>query len=347
MTADRPASEVLAAAAAAAGAAPSIHNTQPWGWEVHPDHLDLYAERDRQLTAGDPDGRMMIVSCGAALHHARVALAAEGWQVTVSRVPELAAAPPSGPGTPPPSGPGTRQPNDLLARITLAGRAQVSPEAMRLYQTVQLRRTDRRPVTREPVPGGVLDALTKAALAEGVHLQVLHPDQVDDLTAAVAQAASVDAADPAIQAELDRWTGGQRPEGVGIPDIVIPERPPQTDVPARVFARSGTLPIGGEHDREAAYTLLYGDTDDPGGWLRGGEALSAVWLAAVELGVGVLPISEAVEMPASRQTLRRTLSFFGWPYIAMRVGVPDPDHPGPGHTPRLPTSETVRLALPG
>lgn len=328
MTADQTASEALAAAAVAAGAAPSIHNTQPWRWQVYPDHLDLYAERSRQLSASDPDGRMMTISCGAALHHARVALAAGGWQVTVSRTPDTGADPQS----------------DLLARLTPTEHGPVAPEATRLCQSVQLRRTDRRPVTRDPLPDGALDTLSKAATGEGVHLQVLHADQVDDLAAAIAHAAAVDAADPAIQSELDRWTGEPRDGRTGIPSASIPERLPQTDVPARSFARPGTLPIGGEHDRAAAYGLLYGEADDPSGWLRGGEALSALWLAAVELGVGVLPLSEAVEMPASRQTLRRTLSFFGWPYIAVRVGIPDPYRPGPEPTPRLPAEQTVHLA---
>jgi nitroreductase len=324
MMATTTAAQVLAEAAAAAGAAPSIHNSQPWRWRVRPDGLDLYAERSRQLAATDPDGRMLTVSCGVALHHARVALAAEGWEAVVDRLPDPA------------------QP-DLLARITLAGRIPVSPEAMRRYQSIQLRHTDRRPVTRESVPRASLDVLAKAASGESAHLHVLRGEQVDDLAVAVANAATVDADDLAIQAELDRWTGGPRGAGIGIPDEAIPAQTPQTDVPGRAFAHPGSLAIGGEYDRAAAYAILYGDTDDPAGWLRGGEALSAVWLTALELGVGVLPISEVVEMPASRQTLRRTLSFFGWPYLAMRLGIPDPDHPGPAPTPRLPAGQTVDL----
>jgi nitroreductase len=323
-SAARPAVDVLAEAAIAAGAAPSIHNTQPWQWRVHTDAVELRAARDRQLTATDPDGRMLTISCGIALHHLCVALAAEGWQPDVSRLPD-------------PADP------DLLATITLTGQVPVSPQAMRLYQTIRLRRTDRRPVTQATVPPEALSALAEAAIAAGARLQVLRDEGVDELAVAVAHAATVDAEDPAVQAELARWTGGDRPEGAGIPDQVIPDRTPQTNVPGRVFARTGTLPIGGEHDKTAVYALLYGDTDDPAGWLRGGEALSAVWLAAVEHGLGVLPISEAVEMPASRQTLRRALSFFGWPYLALRIGVPDPDHPGPSHTPRLPAKQTLKI----
>jgi nitroreductase len=322
MTTGQTSSQALTEAATAAGAAPSIHNTQPWRWRVHPDGLDLYAQRDRQLTATDPDGRMMTISCGTALHHARVALAAQGWQATVSRLPD-------------PADP------DLLARITLGERTSKSPEATRLHHAVRLRRTDRRPVTRERVSSDTIGTLAKAATDQGVQLQVLREDQIADLAVAVEHAAEVDADNPAIHAELRRWTGGQRRDGTGIPDEAIPERAPQTNVAGRTFARPGTLPIGGDHDRTASYAIIYGDTDDPAGWLPAGEALSAVWLTAAELGVGVLPISEAVEMPASRQTLRRTLSFLGWPYLAIRLGIPDYGHPEPPHTPRLPADQTV------
>jgi nitroreductase len=324
MTAGQTSSEALSEAAAAAGAAPSIHNTQPWRWRVHPDGLDLYAERDRQLVATDPDGRMLTISCGAGLHHARVALAAEGWRATVFRLPDAADP-------------------DLLARITIDERTRATDEAKRMYHAVRLRHTDRRPVTWERISSDMLATLVKAATDEGVQLQVLREHQVDDLAVAVEHAAEVDADNPAIQAELRHWTGGERGEGAGIPDEAIPERSPQTNVPGRTFARPGSLPIGGDHDRTATYAILYGDTDDAAGWLRAGEALSAVWLTAAEFGVGVTPISEAVEMPASRQALRRTLSFFGWPYLAMRLGIPDYGHPEPPHTPRLPTEQTVEV----
>ncbi len=324
MTTGQTSSTVLAEAASAAGAAPSIHNTQPWRWQVHPDRLELYAERDRQLTATDPDGRMLTISCGAALHHARIALAAEGWSATVSRLPD-------------PADP------DRLAQITLGERTAASPEAARLRHAADLRHTDRRPVTRESIAPDTLDTFIDLAAAEGVQLQVLRADQVDDLAVAVEHAAEVDAGDPDVQAELRRWTGGERDDGTGVPDEAVPERPARTEVPDRAFARPGTLPIGGAHDRTAIYALLYGDTDEPARWLSAGEALSAVWLTAVELGVAVLPISEAVEMPDSRRALRRSLSSMGWPYLAMRLGIPDYGHPEAAHTPRLPADRTVEV----
>ena len=37
--------------------APSVLNTQPWHWRVHPERLELFADRRRQLTVTDPDGQ--------------------------------------------------------------------------------------------------------------------------------------------------------------------------------------------------------------------------------------------------------------------------------------------------
>src|SRR5689334_11269234 len=88
-TTDAPA-KALTQAVAAAGLAPSIHNTQPWRWRISRESLDLHLEPDRLLQVADPDTRLATLSCGAALHHARVSLAAQGWRATVTRIPDPA-----------------------------------------------------------------------------------------------------------------------------------------------------------------------------------------------------------------------------------------------------------------
>src|SRR4051794_37008099 len=81
-------SGVLARAALGARRAPSIMNSQPWRWRVHGRTLDLRADRSRQIATLDPDTRMLTVSCGAALHHARTALAGEGVRTRVEYLPD-------------------------------------------------------------------------------------------------------------------------------------------------------------------------------------------------------------------------------------------------------------------
>jgi nitroreductase len=312
----------LANAAALAGYAPSIHNTQPWRWQVGEDALDLYLVHSRQLAITDPDRRLAILSCGAALHHARTALAAEGHHVEVTRLPD-----PEQPG--------------WLARIRLTDRSEVTAAAVRLVQTVRVRHTDRRPLTGTPLAPADLDAIVTAVGAEGIRLHILRRDQVLDLAAAVSYAQRTETADEAWQAELDYWTGGTRPTGTGVPDSAIPEQAPQTTVPGRDFGRRGTLPVSAEHDTGATFAILYGEQDSPVDWLRAGEALSAAWLTATERGIAVLPLSATVEVPATRLTLRRLLSGLGEPYLVLRLGHADPDHAGPPHTPRLPAEQTI------
>ncbi|MEH0935876.1 Acg family FMN-binding oxidoreductase [Micromonospora psammae] len=322
--ADRPLTTALAEAAATAGHAPSVHNTQPWRWRVLPDALELRVDRDRQLAATDPEGRLSTLSCGTALHHARLALAAEGWTAVVERLPDPA------------------QP-DLLARLTGLDRSGADPDAMRMVQCMQVRHTDRRPVSDEPVPTSAVGDIARAVSAEGIRLQILDGDQVMELAAAASHADTIEAEDPQVREELRYWTS-RAGTGTGLPPEVLPEQQPQTTVPARDFGRVGELPVGPGHDKAAVYALLFDDEDEPDSWLRAGEALSAAWLTATRLGVSMVPLSGAVEVPGTRQILRQLLRGLGFPYLVLRLGIADPAHAGPPHTPRLPVQQVVDTA---
>ncbi|KOX10379.1 Acg family FMN-binding oxidoreductase [Micromonospora profundi] len=321
MSQERQLTTALAEAAATAGHAPSVHNTQPWRWRVLPEALELRTVADRRLSATDPEGRLLAISCGAALQHARLALAAEGWRAVVQRMPD--------PGDP-----------ELLARLTGLTRTSADPDAMRMVQCMSVRHTDRRPVSDEPVPTAAIGEITRAVTAEGCRLQILNQDQVLELAATAGRADTVEAEDQELRAELAYWTS-QAGSGTGLPPDVLPDQPPQTTVPGRDFGRPGSLPVGPGHDRAAAYALLHGDEDEPDSWLRAGEALSAAWLTATRLGVSVVPLSAVVEVPATRQTLRQMLAGIGYPYIVLRLGIADPAVAGPPHTPRLPADQVV------
>jgi len=322
---ERPTAAVLAEAATAAGHAPSVHNTQPWRWRITNAVLELYAVRDRQLHAADPDGRLLTISCGTALHHAVVALTADGWSAEMIPLPD-------------PADP------DLLARITLTGRTGVTPEAMRLFQAVQVRHTDRRPVSDTPASADTVAAIDRAVRDAGLELHLLTRDQILELAAAASHADKVETEDEDQRTELAYWIGGDRPDGVGVPDTAIPSQAPQTTVPGRDFVRVGTLTVGPGHDRAATYAVLYGRGDEPADWLKAGQALSAGWLVATELGVTVLPFSSVIELTATRQTLRGVISNVGYPYLVLRLGTADPDSAGPPHTPRLPVAQTIQVS---
>jgi hypothetical protein len=69
----------LPALVAEANLAPSVHNTQPTRWRLEPDgDVTLVADESRRLRIGDPAGRDLRVSLGAALEATAIALSARG-----------------------------------------------------------------------------------------------------------------------------------------------------------------------------------------------------------------------------------------------------------------------------
>ena len=105
--------------------------------------LHLYSDAGLQLPNTDPDGRDLMLSCGAALNHCVVALSAVGWQAKIIRLPN--------PAEP-----------DHLAAIEVAPRSADHLDIM-LAAAIPRRRTDRRPYSRWTVP--VADIALMAARA--------------------------------------------------------------------------------------------------------------------------------------------------------------------------------------
>ncbi|GAA2528077.1 Acg family FMN-binding oxidoreductase [Pilimelia columellifera] len=318
----------LTKAAGVGGHAPSMHNTQPWRWRAQPDRLELRAVRDRQLSVGDPDGRMLTISCGAALHHARVALAALGWSFQVRRLPDL---------TDP----------DLLAVIGDLKQGEPDEAAIVLRAAIEVRHTDRRPVAEQRVPPSAVEAVRRAVGDEGALLQILNADQTLDLAAEASRAAQIQEQDRDAHDELTRWAGGGAVAGTGIDPSMLPDRAAQTTVPLRDFGAGGTLPSEGGHDRWAGYGILYGPGDEPLDWLRAGEGLSAGWLTAETEGLSLLPMSWVAEVPGTRESLRRLIAEAGMPYLALRLGVGRPPavdpEAGPAPVRRIPAEQLIEV----
>ncbi|MEU9827288.1 Acg family FMN-binding oxidoreductase [Micromonospora chersina] len=312
-----PTVRMLEAAARQALHAPSVFNTQPWRWRITTDTLELRADPDRQLAVTDPEGRLLTLSCGAALHHARVFLAAAGWAVTVERRPD-----PADPA--------------LLARLRATGPADLDVAAARLVEAIPRRRTDRRAYGDRPVPEPVLARLRAAVEAEDAHLHIVRPDQMPMLAVSTGRAADAELADPAYREELRRWTDRPAGSGDGVPTATA-VRPAPRRVPLRDHAPGGAagLGAGAGFDRGAAYLILFGEQDEPGAWLRGGEALSALLLTATAEGLASAPLSDAIEVAWPRRMMRDLLAGIGDPYLVVRVGWgPDDDlPPAPRRTP--------------
>jgi hypothetical protein len=311
--------DALDAAARAALRAPSIFNTQPWQWRHRDGALELWADWTRQLAVVDRGGQFLLLSCGAALHHARISLAAAGWIASVERTGE----------------------RDRLARIRLVGRDAPDPAAVVLRDAIPVRRTDRRPFAKRPVPAELLEDLAVAAAGEGVRLHRVRLGQMPMLAIAVAMAAADELSNPAYRLELLRWTNRPEWSGDGVPVETTVAKVPRR-VPVRQFALDPTagVPVTPGGDRGAAYLILHGDGASPRDWLRAGEALSAVLLTAVSRGLAVAPLTDVLEVAHPRELVTGLLKPPGTPYALVRCGYPnDPTPLAP--SPRRDASEVI------
>jgi hypothetical protein len=303
--------------------APSVHNTQPWHWRLGRDHVELHADRGRQLTATDPEGRDLVLSCGAALHHLRVALAARGLGCTVTYLP----------GT---YRPGTYRPGpengDLLATVTLTA-GPPDPVAAALYGQIGRRHTDRRRLSHRPVPAEVLAELAEQARHAGAELvPVTDSATRERLVSAFREAAARQRFAPGYEAELQLWTRrttGAR-DGIGPGNIPTPL---EAGLPLRTFGEHGQLtqphPASGPDTADTPDTdavdaaelmVIVSEGDGTADRLRAGEALSAVLLHATRLRLATTPLSQATEVAQARAAISRALQTARQPQILVRVG---------------------------
>jgi len=185
--------------------APSVHNTQPWRWRFRAAGVELHADRGRRLTATDPEGRDLLLSCGAALHHLRVALAARGVGATVAYTPDPDDA-------------------DHLATVTPTTEPP-DRSAAALFGQITRRHTERRRMSHRPVPTELLAELAEQARHAGADLvPVADTATRERLVAAFREAAARQRFAPGYAAELQLWTrrGAGAHDGIGAGNIAAP-----------------------------------------------------------------------------------------------------------------------------
>ena len=277
--------------------APSVHNTQPWTWRISGPVVWLYADHDRKLEVEDPLGRNMLISSGAALHHFQTAARALGWRSQVERFPDV------------------RDPT-VVAQLRL--HRDKPDEAAAVLEAMRNRCTDRRRFTSWPVPDAHLEALAEEARAwDASAVPVLDIATRFRLELAIGRALDLQERDPDATIEQRRWTG--RAGDDGVPLAVVREALAGDEHPHR-FGSGLLRDSGAEVESSDALIVLGGETDDPPAWVRTGEALSALWIRATRTGLSVVPLSQPVEVPATRAELHQILGGSLAPHLLLRIG---------------------------
>ena len=151
MIVDRMDRRTVRSAVELAARAPSVHNSQPWRWRIGDRTVHLYADLRRWLPVTDADGRDLLLSLGAVLHHLRVALAASGLQATIHRFPNPDAL-------------------DHVAAVELRTRVPTDAD-LGFAAAIVARRSDRRGYSDWEVPPALVGELVDRAAEQGAALR--------------------------------------------------------------------------------------------------------------------------------------------------------------------------------
>lgn len=312
-----------------AARAPSVHNTQPWRFQVSEHAIELYPDTSRQLLE-DPAGREMLISCGAALYGLRLGICSLGYRPEVEPFPE----------------PSQRR---LLARVRLGSAAPMTSDERQMLQAVPHRHTHRGPFEPGPLPDGLLARLQHDATGEGATLHVIEAGrEYQKLTSIFAAWSRGQDLYPTSRAgiqsrvEAEQWTrlaGGQARDGVPADAFPVaagrePGRLPQRDFD---LGRGwGQLPSGGPSPSVTAVLVTSGDGEED--WLRAGQALQRILLRAASQWVFANLQTEPLQVTSVRAQIRSGLALPGLPQMLLQLGVARATHP----TGRRPAAELTR-----
>ncbi|MFF0296676.1 Acg family FMN-binding oxidoreductase [Kitasatospora sp. NPDC004615] len=308
---------------AAAGAAPSLHNSQPWQFRPADDGhgVLVFADLDRAVPVADPDGRGMLLSVGAALFNLRVAAARQGLPVD-----ELELMPgPFGADSP--------------VAVVHFGPRGVPDETAELAEAIALRHSSREPFNNRDVPETVIGELIAAAAAEDTVLDALEESEARRVLALTAEAEARIVADAARLAETGSWLRDE-PSADGIPVSALGPQDHEAHVPVRDFTGRPTRSQRFEALPQLVTIATRGDT--AADWLRAGQAMERVWLVATAHGVRVSVLHQAVELPETRWRLRNPEAGIGTVQVLLRIGY----GPRGAATPRREIDELLGGAVP-
>jgi len=296
--------------------APSTHNTQPWQFRINAMDVELFADWSRRLGVVDPQGRELVMSCGAALFNLRVAAEyfEKGWRLEPF--------------------PDPAQPT-LLARFHLGLEAETSSEDVLLFQAITQRHTNRGPFRLDPLPDELIESCITTAQQEGAWFMLADTDDTREALAdLVAEADRQQWAHHAFRHELAQWLRtkpGTTPDGIPVQNLGVQDwlsfAGPSI---VRTFDRGKGQAA---RDREIALhspalVVLGTERDDPAAWLAAGQALQAVLLRARSEAVWASFLCQPLEVPELRE---QVAAMCGQPHpqIILRLGYGEKADPTP------------------
>lgn len=318
---------VIQDAVALACRAPSVHNSQPWMWVADGSVLHLFADHERLVAVIDRTGREMILSCGAVLDHLRTAMAAMGWDTSVTGFPD-------------------RTDCDHVAALEFSRSADADEATAaarrRRADAIPRRRTDRLPLAAPPGWAALESTLRGLSEGDAVMLAVVRDDDRLQLAEASRLTESIRRQDPTYQSELRWWTSPfELEQGIPPGARLSASEADRVDI-ARSFPTTGDaerrVQVAADHSK---IIVLSTASDSRSEVLRCGEVLSTVLLECTVAGMATCALTHLTEIAPSRRLIGQLTGRPGLPQVLIRVGQAPVTGEHPEPTPRRPLVEVL------
>jgi hypothetical protein len=290
--------------------APNPHNRQPWLADLSEEGVvTLYADLDRLLPHTDPFNRQITIGLGGFLELMRIAAAEDGYRVDLTLFPE---------GEDP-----LALDDRPIARAVFTADPGVARDP--LFAQILHRRSLKEPYdTARPVPADALAALEAAALSTFV-ATTDDPARVQEMRDLSTEAFAVEFGTPhTLKESVDLFRIGARevdanPDGLDFSGPMF-----ETLRMTGLFTREGSLDPNGFSARSAmdlvtanmqsgmAYVWQVTPTNTRADQIRAGQDWVRINLAGTALGIGMQPLSQALqefpEMSALYDRVHRMLA---------------------------------------
>jgi hypothetical protein len=309
--------------------APSRHNAQPWLFEIDGDEVLVHADARRMLPAADPDGRQLLMSCGAAIVNLRLAASHFGHATSAEIVP------------------GNRR-DGLVARVRLEERAASTPDIEEMFRAIPRRRTNRLPLDGREPPEGLVTALLREARGEGAWLRPVEEPDRRAVAELIAEGDRAQWSSARFRAEIAAWTRSNATSRLdGMPGYALGMSDAAARLRSLLSRFSSPALAEAERDRRRALVskallVLSTPRDGKAEWVAAGEGLQRVLLRATAAGLYASYFMQAIEIPNLRRRLAEITGDPGAPQIMLRLGYGLDVR----STPRRPVSELLVRVTP-
>ena len=271
--------------------APSSHNSQPWSFKIGEDHLDIYADLKRKLKEGDKEGRMLFVSLGCLITNLKLAADHLGLIYDFDYLPGQL---------------------NLAARMNLGGEKERSGK---YFEAISEKRSTRNRYKDTPLAHSDLEGLKNLNQDKGLKIDFITDQNLKLRIAEISSRAMKEIMSKReFRRELASWLrnnltlkrDGMPGNGHGMSLIV-------SFIAPFILQRINVSEVEAKKEKMRimnfpAVGIISSTQNNQIGWLKTGELLQLILLAAHSMGIDSAIRVASIENPEARQKLRIALN---------------------------------------